>query len=44
MIVKDDETQETIMTDWDENIVIVISMILPKGSRSKAFDLMKVLL
>ena len=33
-----------VLTDWDGNIVIVISMIPPKGLRSKAFDLMKVLL
>ena len=26
-IVKDDETHETILTDWDENIVIKINMI-----------------
>ena len=32
------------MTSWDENIVLVISMILPEGLRSKTFDLMKVLL
>ena len=32
--VKDDKTQETILTDWYENIVIVISMILGKGLRS----------
>ena len=43
-IVKDDETQEIILTDWDENIVIVINMILAKNVRSKAFNLMKNLL
>ena len=26
-IVKEDKTSETILTDWDENIVIVFSMI-----------------
>jgi len=43
-IVKYDGTQETILTDMDENIVLVISVILDKGLRSKAFDLMKLLL
>ena len=42
-IAKDDKTHETILTDWDENIVIKINMILPKGLRIKAFDMMKVL-
>ena len=42
--VKDDKTPETILTDWDENIVIVIRLILLKCLRSYAFDLMKVLL
>ena len=41
--MKDDKTPETILTDWDENIIMVISMILPKGLRirRKVFDLMK---
>ena len=43
-IVTDDETQETILTDWDEDIVIIMSMILAKGLRSNKFDLRKVLL
>ena len=42
--VKHDKTPEKILTDYNENIVVVISMILPKGLRSGAFDLMKVLL
>ena len=43
-VVKDDKTQETTLTDWDENIIYVISMILGKGLRSKAFDLIQLLL
>jgi len=43
-IVKYDRTQETILIDLDENIVSVISMILGKGLRSKAFDLIQLLL
>ena len=42
--VEDDKTSEIILTDLDENIIIIISMVLPKGLKSKAFDLMKVLL
>ena len=42
-IVKDDKSQEIILTDWDTNIVMVISMILGEGSRSRAFDLIKLL-
>jgi len=42
-MVKDDKTQETILTDWDENIVLVIGMILGKGLRSRASNLIKLL-
>ena len=42
--VKDEKRPETNLPVWNENIVILISMILPKGSRSKAHDFKKVLL
>ena len=42
-IVKDDKSQEIILTDWDTNIVMVSSMKLGEGSRSRAFDLIKLL-
>ena len=42
--VKDDKTQKITLTEWDENIISVISMVLGKGSRSKAFDLIKLLI
>ena len=31
-----------ISSDWNEDIATIINMILPKGSKSKAYDLMKV--
>ena len=42
--VEDDKTQKITLTEWDENIISVISMVLGKGSRSKAFDLIKLLI
>ena len=35
---------ESISSDWNENIITIINMILPEGSRSKENDLMKVVL
>ena len=42
--VEDDKAQKITLTEWDENITSVISMVLGKGSRSKAFDLIKLLI
>ena len=42
--VKYEKKPEKILLNWNENIVIVISMILPLASRSKEYDSMKVLL
>ena len=42
--MKDEKRPGTTLSVKNENIVIVISMILSKGSRIKAYDLMNVLL
>ena len=42
--MKDEKRPEIILPKLNENVIIVISMILPKGSGSKAYDLIKVLL
>ena len=47
-IVKIDEKNmrktESTSSDWNENIVTVINIIVSTGSRSKAYNLIKVLL
>ena len=32
------------MSDWNKNIIIIINIILPKGSRNNSYDLIKVVL
>jgi len=39
-----EEEPELISSNWNENIVTIIDMILSKDSRSSGYDLMKVLL
>ena len=39
-----EKNPESISSDWNNNIVTILNMILLKGSRSKAYDSLKVIL
>ena len=41
--IKYEKKLKSISADWNENIITIINMILPEGSRGKVHDLIKVL-
>ena len=42
--VKDEKKPQSNLSDWNEIIITINNMILPEGTRTKLYDLMKLLL